>query len=471
MALTEVQVPSESLDRFAPLIGAQRAQQVAGVAARASGLLEDRTVWNVNTTAAGGGVAEMLQVLVPYARGAGVDTRWLVLGGTPEFFTATKRLHHLLHGFAGDGEDLGAEARLVYDRVIEAATDELRGLVRPGDVVLCHDPQTAGLLGAAREAGAAAIWRCHIGPEARNAETARGEDFLRPYLEDAHAYVFSRAAHRHPWIDPAKVRIVPPSIDPFAPKNQDLDPAAMAGILAAAGLVEGGDPRAAAYLRADGAPTHVTRTATLVRGAPVPADVPVVLQVSRWDPLKDMGGVLSAFVKEMDGDARLLLVGPSVADVSDDPEGRGVLAGCAAQWDALDVTEQDRVALVTLPMKDLEENAAMVNALQRHAVVVVQKSLAEGFGLTVTEAMFKARPVVASGIGGIVDQITDGEHGILLRDPTDSAELGGALTRLLADADERARLGLAARARVVDEFLGTRQLVQYAQLFGDLVEG
>ena len=159
------------------------------------------------------------------------------------------------------------------------------------------------------------------------------------------------------------------------------------------------------------------------------------MQVSRWDRLKDMPGVLQGFADFVvsDHDTQLVLAGPVVSAVTDDPEGAQVLSECWEAWRRLPHHARSRVALACLPMADVEENAVIVNALQRHAAIVVQKSLAEGFGLTVSEAMFKRRPVVASAVGGIADQIIDGESGILLRDPTDLGAFAGTLADLLAD--------------------------------------
>ena len=200
----------------------------------------------------------------------------------------------------------------------------------------------------------------------------------------------------------------------------------------------------------------------------MPLDARLVIQVSRWDRLKDMGGVLDG-IRGLPGrfptTSHLLLVGPDVSGVSDDPEGAAALAECRSQWERLDRAQQRRVHLVCLPMDDVDENAHLVNALQRRAAVVVQKSLVEGFGLTVTEAMWKGRPVVASAIGGIQDQIVDGEHGLLLEDPRDLDAFAHALSRLLDDAELAAELGTGAHERVYDRFLGDRHLEAYADLF------
>jgi len=195
---------------------------------------------------------------------------------------------------------------------------------------------------------------------------------------------------------------------------------------------------------------------------PLPEDSRIVLQVSRWDRLKDPIGVLRAFSSQADAvpDVHLVLAGPATAAVSDDPEGAQVLDEVAAAWEALPGPLRQRVHLAALPMDDPEENAAIVNALQSMATVVVQKSLAEGFGLTVAEAMWKARPVVAGAVGGIQDQVVDGDSG-LLADPRDLRAFGDAVVRLLRDQALAERVGAAARQRVRKKFLEPRHLRQW----------
>ena len=197
----------------------------------------------------------------------------------------------------------------------------------------------------------------------------------------------------------------------------------------------------------------------------------LILQVSRWDRLKDMAGVLTGFVTmAADGpdDAHLMLAGPDVSGVTDDPEGADVLAECRARWRTVPESIRGRVHLASIPMDDVDENAIIINALQRHAYLVVQKSLVEGFGLTVTEAMWKARPMIASRVGGIQDQIVHERDGLLLDDPYDLDALAAAMTRLLDDRELADRLGAAGRARVHDQFLGDRHLAQYVDLFEHL---
>jgi trehalose synthase len=223
------------------------------------------------------------------------------------------------------------------------------------------------------------------------------------------------------------------------------------------------------FVRRDGSAGTMRRHPGLaVAGGPVPVGARVVLQVSRWDRLKDMAGVLRAFADQLGRlpeDVHLLLVGPEPAGVSDDPESLGVVAECEDIWSSRPEADRRRLHLCSLPVDDVDENAHIVNALQRHASVVVQKSLAEGFGLTVTEPMWKGRPVVASRVGGIEDQIVDGESGLLLDDPTDLDGFVRLVGKVLADGALAGRLGSAARERVRDRFLGDRHLRQYGELF------
>jgi trehalose synthase len=199
--------------------------------------------------------------------------------------------------------------------------------------------------------------------------------------------------------------------------------------------------------------------------------VQVVAQVSRWDTLKDPLGVIEGFAQHVAPQAtqaHLVLAGPETAAVTDDPEGAAVLASCVERVAALPDDARERVHLALLPMADPEENAVMVNALQRRASVVLQKSLAEGFGLTVAEAMWKGRPVVAGRVGGIQEQIADGDTGVLI-DPRDLDAYGHAVVRLLADPAAAAAMGARAQARVRDEFLGPRHLGQYVELFARVI--
>jgi len=473
--MREVAVDPMDLDRLASVLDRDRAERLRVVAEQAREQLRGRVVWNVNATATGGGVAEMLQFMLAYGRGAGVDTRWLVLDGDPEFFTTTKRLHNFLHASAGDGGQLGDLEREHYVEVLERNLASVVDVVRPGDIVLLHDPQTAGLVDGLRAAGARVAWRCHIGRDEPAELATVGWEFLRDFVGRADAFVFSRREYVPDWVPQDRLWIIPPSLDPFSGKNVELSLADVSTTLRVAGLVDTPpDGGSVEFVRRSGEPGTVRpRDSLVLDGPPVPRNARLVLQVSRWDRLKDMAGVLTGFVghlDEMPEDTHLMLAGPDVLGVTDDPEGAEVLGECRALRAALADDVRGRVHLTALPMDDGDENAHLVNALQRYASVVVQKSLVEGFGLTVTEPMWKSRPVVASAIGGILDQIDDGVSGILLPDPTDLAAMGHAVARVLHDEELANRLGAQAHARVKDRFLGDRHLIQYADLFARMTE-
>lgn len=473
--LHEIPIPTADPAELESLIGHERSMRVRASAEAARDELGRRVILNVNSTAAGGGVAEMLQTLLGYVRSFGIDARWLVIGGDPRFFAITKRIHHGLYGDGGDGGPLGTEERDHYDAVQRRNAHELAAVLRPGDVVILHDPQPAGLADAARRAGALVVWRCHVGCDVENEWTARAWEFLAPYLADVDAFVVSRAAFAPPGADPERVHVIPPSIDPFSTKNAALPPDDVTRALAYVGLISGPDTRThVSFVRRDGSPGRITRRVdALQAGPPAPVEAPLVVQVSRWDRMKDMTGVMLAFAEHVDRalGAHLLLVGPAVTGVADDAEAAAVLHECMRHWHGLPHEARSRVTLACTPMRDYDEQATIINAVQRHAVVVVQKSLAEGFGLTVAEAMWKRRPVIASAVGGIRDQIIDGEHGLLLDDPTDRPAFGAAVERLLRDPGEAARLGEAAQRRAIDEFLPDRHLERYASLLRRLVAG
>jgi trehalose synthase len=342
------------------------------------------------------------------------------------------------------------------------------------DVVIVHDPQPAGLIPRLKEIGVPVIWRCHVGIDSPGALSRGAWSFLRPYVEPADAYVFSREAFVWEGLDRARIELIAPVIDAFSAKNQELDSSAVGAILRVAGFHDGaagdaeGEP---IFCREDGAPAAVRRRARVIEERPLRALDPMVLQISRWDRLKDPLGVIAGFVEYVapETDAHLVCAGPAVDAVSDDPEGATVLREAGELIAGVDHRARERLHLACLPMDDVEENAAIVNALQRRADVVVQKSIAEGFGLTVAEAMWKARAVVASRIGGIQDQIDHGISGILLDDPAALGPYGEAVRALLQDPDRADSIGRAAQRRVRDDFLAVRSLMQYLDLIERLL--
>lgn len=474
-ALTAVPVGALAPERFEQVLPEDRYAAFVEGTERARQAFAGRAIWNVNSTARGGGVAEMLVSLLAYARGAGIDARWSVISGDEPFFHVTKRLHNHLHGSPGDGGALDEEARRVYDRALVPNAEDLAKELDPGDIVILHDPQTAGLIPVVKRAGVPVVWRCHIGVDTANEITRDAWRFLQPYVREADAVVFSREAFVWDVLGDVPVHVIAPSIDAFSPKNQDLARPQVEAILDVAGLVHGhaADHTDATFQRIDGSPGRVHRQAQVWQAAPLGPDDAFLLQVSRWDRLKDPMGVIDGFLEHVAPhcDAHLVYAGPAVEAVSDDPEGKEVLDEAIARWEGLSGDMRGRVHLAALPMDDLEENAAIVNALQRRANVVAQKSIAEGFGLTVAEAMWKGRPVVASRVGGIQEQIEDGRSGRLLPDARDLATFGRMVTELLQDPEAADRMGAEARSRVRDEFLAVRHLLQYIDLLGPMTDG
>ena len=459
-------VPGMAPERFASVLSRGEYEALLDLITQAARELRGRVIWNVNSTAKGGGVVEMLRPLLGYCRGAGVDARWVVIPGEPDFFVITKRIHNRLHGFDGDGGPLGDAEHEVYERTLAASARQLVELVHPQDIVILHDPQTAGLAAAVRETGATVMWRCHVGLDVANDNARDAWAFLRGYVSAAHVFVFSRAGFAWEGLPRDRISVIRPSIDAFAPKNAEQTPEQSRAIMATAGVLADDVDAYPTFTRSDGTPGRVQRRAEMLEEEPLSAEVPVVMQVSRWDQIKDPLGVLFAFAEHVPSRAaaHLMLVGPSTAAVADDPEGAQVLDSVRTAWHDLPSPVRRRIHLCSLPMEDIEENAAIVNALQRHARVVVQKSLAEGFGLTVSEAMWKRRPVVGSRIGGIRDQIEDGRSGLLLSDPRDLEQAGMAITGLLDDSERAQRIGIAAQLRVQQQFLGPHHLGRYFEV-------
>ena len=465
----QVDLQPRSLADLATVIPPVRVfRLVEDVAPMMRSQLAGHDIVNVNSTASGGGVAEMLHVLLPLCLGVGVPAPWYVVEAEPEFFLTTKRIHNRIHGNRGDSGPLNDVELGVMQGVAAREAPALLERLRSGDVVILHDPQPAGLAKLLHEEGYPVIWRCHVGVDFDNDHTKQAWEFLRPMLEGyVDEYVFTRESYAPEWIPREQLRIIKPSIDPVAPKNQELSRDDVMGALTRAGILAGPEIADAGFTRSDGRRTQFDMVADVVRSEAAPGpEVPIVVQVSRWDPLKDMAGVMHGFVQHVAPytDAHLMLVGPAVTSVSDDPEGEQILLDITAAWRGLPEEVRHRIHLVSLPMDDPEQNGALVNAIQRHAAVVTQKSLAEGFGLTVTEAMFKGRPVVASAVGGITDQIVDDESGLLVRDPRDPAEFGRAVTAVLTDAELAERLGAAARQRVIDYFLPDSSLDQWNEV-------
>jgi trehalose synthase len=453
------------------------------VAGRADELLTGRTVWMVNSTAAGGGVAELLPAQIAMLRELGVDARWAVIeSDRPDFFALTKTLHNMIHG-TEPSAPLGPRDRELYEAVSRDNAEALEQLVGPRDLVVIHDPQPLGA-GAMLKAslGVCAIWRCHIGIEHRSEVATQAWEFLRPYAEAYDRCVFTAREYVPGYVQ-RRATIIHPTIDPLSHKNRGLSLHKLVGVLADSALTVARWPlisppfeNLARRLQPDGnfaAATEPEDIGLIAR--------PVITQVSRWDRLKGFAPLLAAFRqlklgRERQGarddrhrlrleTVRLVLAGPAAEGVSDDPEALEVLDELRARYLELEPEVQRDVAILNLPMRRRKENALMVNALQRCSDIVVQNSLREGFGLTVAEAMWKRIPVLGSAKAfGVRKQVRDGIDGRLVDDPEDADALALLMHEMLADSDELEELGRSAQRRVYDEFLVFSELERWLDL-------
>ena len=427
---------------------------------RAREQLTGRELWHV-TGSEHGGMAEVLGAILGYVRDGGINARWAVVRGGDEFISLTQQLYRALYGVPEAGLDLRAADREAYERVLAGSADVLGALVRRGDVVVLHDPPTAGLIGPMHEAGAKVAWRCHLGTDERTPTTDAAQQFLLPYVEPADSYVFSREQFVWPGLDRSRTRIVPPSINPLSPKNQHLDAATVSAILGRMGLTADGDGEPPTIELLDGSPLRIDSIPVVVQKRPIPQASHVVAHVSKWDRLKDPMGLLDCFADHCRGAIDLVLAGPDPSAIPDEPDSEAVWAELVTRLGELPREAEESIHLVALPVGRTAESAAMVNAIQRRADVVVRKSFAEGFGLSLAEAMSKGTPVVATRVGGIQSLIVDGETGLLVDDPNDLDGFAAAIRRLVEDPELANRLGAAAQRRVSENFLISRHVADY----------
>jgi trehalose synthase len=480
--------PAASLDDYsavAHLAGAvaELKLEAQEVASRLSG----RTVWMVSSTARGGGVAEMLPPIVSILRDLGVRVEWVVIGSTePAFFELTKRLHNLIHG-EGDPELTGAD-RALYERVNRENAAGLRELLAPGDLLVVHDPQPLPLAMQLRDTGPfTTVWRSHIGLDMENAATRAAWEFLAPYLDAYQGAVFS-APEYIPERLAGRASVIYPGIDPLSPKNRELSIRQTVEAMCRGGLITCPGPTVgerylglAQRLLPDGvwAPVVAADDFGLLTR-------PIVTQVSRWDRLKGYLPLLEAFIalkRQLPATTsldpihrrhlelvRLVLAGPDPSAIQDDPEGRRVLDELVGVYRTLPAEAQRDVAILLLPLHSLEENALMVNALQRASTIVAQNSLREGFGLTIAEAMWKRVPVLSNSRAcGPRQQVRDGLDGRLIADPEDRDQLRQAISDMLGDPARLERWGHAAQRRAHDHLLVFDQLRAWGRLLGTLV--
>jgi trehalose synthase len=387
------------LEDYEPLIGSDAVERIARKAER----LRDLHVVNVNSTYYGGGVAEILSSLTLLMNSVGIRTGWRVIQGRPDFFSITKKMHNALQS----GEiNLTERKKQVYEEVV------LENAIRmhlDHDVVIVHDPQPLPLINHFRR-NAPWIWRCHVDLSEPDPEIW---SYLLPFIQRYDAVVFSVPDYAQNMGAPQ--RFIMPAINPFSPANMALSDDEIKDRLG-----------------------HYD----------IPTDLPIVVQVSRFDSWKDPQGVIDAFrIARKKIDATLVLVG-NVA--TDDPEGQQV-------FESLCACREDRIRILSV------QDSVLVNALQRHAAVVIQKSLREGFGLTVTEAMWKGAAVIGGNVGGIRHQIEDGVSGYLV-DSVD--ECASRMIELLESPALRRQLGERARERVRSNFLMSRLMEEWLDLIG-----
>jgi trehalose synthase len=369
--------------------------------------LQGKVVQNINSTFSGGGVAEILSRMIPLLEQLGVDARWNVISGDDNFYQVTKKFHNALHGRK---QLITPEDYEIFTAVSQKNIEEME-LV--GEILFIHDPQPVALVQKKPEIGMKWIWRCHIDISSPDSQVW---NFLRPLVERYDAAVFSAPAFSP--VLPVRQFMISPSIDPLSDKNRELSRETIDAVLNKYGI---------------------------------PQDKPIITQVSRFDYLKDPVGVIQAFeLVKRSIDCRLVFAGGTA---NDDPESDKVLA---------DVKERagnnpDIHILLIPPNSDLE-----INALQRGSTIIVQKSLGEGFGLTVSEALWKAKPVVASAVGGIPLQVKNKLTGVLSHGIEGTAY---ALRQLLSNPEYARWLGNNGREHVKYNYLITRHLKEYLILF------
>jgi trehalose synthase len=409
--LQEVSLGQKSLADYTHIAGRQTIERIRELAEPMKG----HRVLHVSATAFGGGVSEILYTIVPLMRDVGLDAHWHVIFGKEEFFNATKLLHNSLQGAA---ETLTEEQWECFDEINEINAGGLQG---EWDTVIVHDPQPIGLRRGAKDKARKWIWRCHIDLSEPNPEPIAR---LLPMIGEYDATVWHMPAYVPEGVNGHNgVKIIPPAIDPLSPKNMAFSP---------------------------------DDAAFVCRQFGIDVDRPLLTQVSRFDPWKDPIGVIDAYriVHEQVPDVQLALVGSMATD---DPEG----------WEffqhTFEYAEGDEDIKILNNLNNV--GAIEVNAFQSQSDVCLQKSIREGFGLTVTEALWKGRPTVAGNVGGIPLQIADGESGFLV----DSAEqCAQRCLEILADPELGKRLGRAGKEHARHEFLSPRLLRDWMELLSEL---
>lgn len=402
----------KTLDVYEPVVGAQAVSQLRQLSKDLSGA----SVVHVNSTKLGGGVAEILHWMIPLMNDLDLNASWEVVEGTEDFYRTTKAFHN---GLQGVNVELSQHMIDAYEDTLETNADRLRETLEAADFVICHDPQPARLLSLCPNRKGKWIWRCHIDVSHPNRNVW---NYLKSQVSEFDASIFSMPdfAQRlpHPQF------IIAPSIDPLSEKNCEI---------------------------------NSDEIDTTVRHLNIPGDLPILTQVSRFDRFKDPLGVIQAF-EMLNGSvhARLVLAG---GGATDDPEGAAVLEEVREAAE-----HNDRIHVLMLP----GDAHRTINALQRASRLIIQKSTQEGFGLTVTEAMWKGKPVIGGNVGGIRLQIHNHHTGYLVDSPEGAAL---RIRELLRRPDAVSRMGKTAKRYVADNFLLTRHLREYLTLMLGLRRG
>lgn len=388
------------IEDYTPIVG----QSVIDDLRLLAGKLQGRVIQQINSTSVGGGVAEILNRMVPLLKELGVDTRWDLIKGGEKFFEVTKKFHNALHGRA---EEITHDDFSIFMEASRKNTEEVNIY---GDIVFIHDPQPIALI--KKKGDNKWIWRCHV--DVSNPSQIVWQ-FLIQFIVNYDAAVFSAPAFSQRL--PIRQFLISPSIDPLSDKNKELPRETIENVLAKYSI---------------------------------PDDKPIITQISRFDRLKDPVGVISAYrMAKRYNDCRLILAGGTA---SDDPEGVRVFN----EVQELAKGDSD-IHILLLPQNDIE-----VNALQRASTIIIQKSIREGFGLTVSEALWKAKPVVASNVGGILLQIKHKYSGLLCHSAEGAAF---AIKQLLNSPEYAKKLGENGREHIKNNFLLTRHLRDYMMLF------
>lgn len=413
--LTSVPIGTNSIKDYENIVDEEIIEKIQSLSKN----LRGARILNISSTAFGGGVAELLYTLVPLMRDVGLDADWQVIPGSEDFFTVTKLFHNALQGM-----NLMVTPEMI-DTYLKQ-NDNNAGLFNGTyDIVMVHDPQPAAMLSFLEEKGEKTgkwIWRCHI-----DLTTARPSvwDFLEPYLKQYDAAVFTMPQYVKDDFQLDKIAIVPPTIDPLSSKNIDINRDTIDSILER---------------------YHIDKNR------------PIVTQVSRFDPWKDPLGVIDAYriAKEVSPELQLLMI---ASMATDDPEG----------FHYYEKTDRHRDGDPDIHLLSNLEGVGNleVNAFQRASNVVIQKSTREGFGLVVSEALWKERPVIGGDVGGIPIQILNGKNGYLVND---AEQCGERITQLLKNPELAQEMGRFGKEHVRKNFLSPRQLADYMDLFNQLYE-